>query len=196
GDTQVAEFSEPRDRLPENIRRDFAGRGLPIVLEARRQEMLLKRDFLDHVGFPSALSNVGWAKRPTPHWNRRGGHAPLCPPTEAFQILGLAVLIPEVKSAIADFDWRSIMRRLAASALALLMITATAPADDIVLRGMGSLHVGGRIVEIHGKPVREIVRVPGGPSAKLDPNGQYHVGQMYAQYFLPKNRNGKAPRLI
>ncbi len=88
------------------------------------------------------------------------------------------------------------MRRLATSALALLLITATASADDIVLRGMGSLHVGGRIVEIHGKPVRDIVRVPGGPSSKLDPNGQYQVEQMYAQYFLPKNRKGKVPLLM
>ncbi len=64
GDAQVGEFSEPRHRLAENVRRNFARRGLPIVLEARRQEMLLKRDFLDHLGFPSALlSNVGTIRR-------------------------------------------------------------------------------------------------------------------------------------
>ncbi len=67
------------------------------------------------------------------------------------------------------------MRRLATPALALLLTSAAAANDDIVLRGMGSLHVGGRIVELHGRPVREIVRVPGGPSCKLDPNGQYQV---------------------
>jgi len=88
------------------------------------------------------------------------------------------------------------MRRLATSALALLLTSAAASADDIVLRGMGSFHVGGRIVEIGGKPVRNIVRVPGGPSAKLDPNGQYQVEQMYAQYFLPKNRRGTVPLLM
>ena len=70
------------------------------------------------------------------------------------------------------------MHRLATSALALLLTTAPASADDIILRGMGSFHVGGRTVEIHGKPVRDIVRVPGGPSSKLDPNGQYQVEQM------------------
>ena len=68
--------------------------------------------------------------------------------------------------------------------------------DDIVLRGMGSFHVGGRIAEISGKPVREIVRQPGGPLTKLDPNGQYMVEQMYVQYFLPKNRKGKVPLLM
>ena len=61
---------------------------------------------------------------------------------------------------------------------------------------MGSFHVGGRIVEVNGKPVREIVRQPGGPLAKLDPNGQYMVEQMYVQYFLPKNRKGKLPLLM
>jgi pimeloyl-ACP methyl ester carboxylesterase len=85
---------------------------------------------------------------------------------------------------------------LAPSALALLLTSAAASADDIVLRGMGSLHVGGRIVELYGRPVREIVRVPGGPSSKLDPNGQYQVEQMYAQYFLPKNLKGKVPLLM
>jgi tripartite-type tricarboxylate transporter receptor subunit TctC len=88
------------------------------------------------------------------------------------------------------------MRQVAASALALLLTAATACADDIVLRGMGSLHVGGRIVEVHGKPIRDIVRVPGGPSSRLDPNGQYQVEQMYVQYFLPKDRKGKVPLLM
>src|SRR3954471_2820944 len=68
--------------------------------------------------------------------------------------------------------------------------------DDIVLRGMGSFHVGGRVAEGSGKPVREIVRQPGGPMTKLDPNGEYMVEQMYVQYFLPKNRKGKYPLLM
>src|SRR5262249_28267407 len=68
--------------------------------------------------------------------------------------------------------------------------------DDIVLRGMGSFHVGGRVAEVSGKPVREIVRIPGGPPSKLDPNGQFMVEQMYVQYFLPKHRKGKLPLLM
>jgi pimeloyl-ACP methyl ester carboxylesterase len=88
------------------------------------------------------------------------------------------------------------MRKPATFALALVLTTATACADDIVLRGMGSFHVGGRTAEVHGKPVRDIVRVPGGPSSKLDPNGDYQVEQMYVQYFLPKDRKGKVPLLM
>jgi pimeloyl-ACP methyl ester carboxylesterase len=91
------------------------------------------------------------------------------------------------------------MRGIAIAALGAAM-TMTAfeagASEDIVLRGMGSFHVGGRIVEVTGKPVREIVRQPGGPRTKLDPNGQYMVEQMYVQYFLPKNRKGKYPLLM
>jgi pimeloyl-ACP methyl ester carboxylesterase len=89
------------------------------------------------------------------------------------------------------------LRVLISLALACIALTTLALADeDIVLRGMGSFHVGGRIAEVSGKPTREIVRVPGGPPSKLDPNGQFMVEQMYVQYFLPQNRRGKLPLLM
>jgi hypothetical protein len=88
------------------------------------------------------------------------------------------------------------MRRVVL-ALAFGLAWSSAMAEEpLVLRGMGSFHVGGRIVEVSGKPVREIVRQPGGPVTKLDPNGQYMVEQMYVQYFLPQNRKGKLPLLM
>ena len=60
----------------------------------------------------------------------------------------------------------------------LLCVTVTpAIADPIVLRDMGSFHIGGRVVEISGRPVQQIVRVPGGPPSRLDPNGRYQVEQ-------------------
>src|SRR6202790_3908443 len=86
---------------------------------------------------------------------------------------------------------------LIATLLGLAVLpTLAAAEDDIVLRGMGSFHVGGRLAEVSGKPVRMIVRQPGGPLTKLDPNGQYMVEQMYVQYFLPKQRKGKLPLLM
>jgi hypothetical protein len=89
------------------------------------------------------------------------------------------------------------MRRLLiAAALALAALPARAAEDDIVLRGMGWFHVGGRIAEVSGRPVREIVRIPGGPPSKLDPNGEFMVEQMYVQYFLPRHRKGKLPLLM
>jgi pimeloyl-ACP methyl ester carboxylesterase len=84
---------------------------------------------------------------------------------------------------------------LGAVAASLTAIAALAD-DDIVLRGMGSFHIGGRIAEVSGKPVREIQRVPGGPTSKLDPNGEFMVEQMYVEYFLPRNRKGKYPLLM
>jgi hypothetical protein len=82
----------------------------------------------------------------------------------------------------------------------MILCCAAMPAltaeEDIVLRGMGSFHVGGRVAEVSGKAVRMIVRQPGGPQTKLDPNGQYMVEQMYVQYFLPRQRKGKLPLLM
>src|SRR5437764_3758637 len=62
--------------------------------------------------------------------------------------------------------------------------------EPILLRDMGSFHIGGRHIEVRGQPVKEIVFTPGGVPAKLDPNGVYQVEQMYAQYVLVQNRKG------
>src|SRR2546425_4425639 len=75
------------------------------------------------------------------------------------------------------------------------IISGCAPAP-IALRGMGSFHVGGRDVEISGRPVKEIVFTPGGVPAKVDPNGTYSVEAMYVQYFLPAERRGAVPLLM
>ena len=85
------------------------------------------------------------------------------------------------------------------SAFASALVMAAAPAvaaEPIALRDMGSFHIGGRIAEVSGKEVRMIVRQPGGPQTKYDPNGQFMVEQMYVQYFLPQNRKGKVPLLM
>ena len=79
------------------------------------------------------------------------------------------------------------------------MVAAFSPAlagEPITLREMGSFHVGGRVVEISGKPIKEVVFSAGGIPAKIDPNGLYQVEQMYVQYFLPQNRRGKYPLLM
>jgi len=68
--------------------------------------------------------------------------------------------------------------------------------QPIVLRDMGSFHVGGRVIEISGQPVKEVVFTPGGVPATVDPNGKYQVEQMYVQYFLPTVRKGKLPLLM
>lgn len=89
------------------------------------------------------------------------------------------------------------MRRLlTAFAFALAATPALAQSGPIALRDMGSFHIGGRIIEITGQPVKEVLFTPGGVPAKVDPNGRYQVEQMYVQYFLPQNKKGKLPLLL
>jgi len=79
--------------------------------------------------------------------------------------------------------------------LAVWIVSGCAQAP-IALRDVGSFHVGGRDVEISGRPVKEIVFTPGGVPAKVDPNGTYSVEAMYVQYFLPVERRGVVPLLM
>jgi hypothetical protein len=69
--------------------------------------------------------------------------------------------------------------------------TAAQGHDTIVLRQMGSFHVGGRLIEITGQPIKEVVFTPGGVPARMDPNGKYQVEQMYVQYFLPSTARAR-----
>ena len=88
-------------------------------------------------------------------------------------------------------------RFIFAIAAATLMSAGSAlAADPITLRDMGSFHVGGRLVTISGKPVKEVTFTPGGVPARVDPNGTYQVEQMYVQYFLPANEHGAYPLLM
>ena len=86
--------------------------------------------------------------------------------------------------------------RIFLTAILLAAATSAFAAEPIALRDMGSFHVGGRTVEISGKPVRELILGAGGVPAKIDPNGLYQVEAMYVQYFLPQNRKGKYPLLM
>src|SRR5436853_6585351 len=93
---------------------------------------------------------------------------------------------------------RGAMSRLAATSItAVLMASTPAGAEEaITLRDMGSFHVGGRLVEISGKPVKEVTFTPGGVPAKVDPNGGYEAEQLYVQYFLPANEKRASPLLL
>jgi tripartite-type tricarboxylate transporter receptor subunit TctC len=73
---------------------------------------------------------------------------------------------------------------------------AVAEQPSFALRDMGSFHIGGRLVEISGKPVRQLTFTPGGAPATVDPNGLYQVEQMYVQYFVPDPQRGTVPILM
>jgi pimeloyl-ACP methyl ester carboxylesterase len=100
--------------------------------------------------------------------------------------------------AVADREREGTMRRsIMVLALGLAAGSACAQSKEpILLREMGSFHIGGRAIEITGQPIKEVVFTPGGVPAKMDPNGKYQVEQMYVQYFLPQNRRGKLPLLL
>ena len=66
----------------------------------------------------------------------------------------------------------------------------------IALKAMGSFHVGGRLIEVSGQPVKELILAPGGVPARIDPNGKYQVEQMYVQYFIPQTERGAVPLLL
>src|SRR6266480_3934072 len=82
------------------------------------------------------------------------------------------------------------------SVLTVAAIISACTSAPYALRDMGSFHVGGRDVEVTGKPVKEVVFTPGGVPAKVDLNGTYAVEAMYVQYFLPQNRRGAVPLLM
>ena len=84
------------------------------------------------------------------------------------------------------------MRFLAALLLAPLMATA----QPVTLSDHGSFHVGGREVVVAGQPVRDVLFTPGGVPARVDPNGTYLMGGMYAQYMIPEPRRGGVPMLM
>lgn len=92
---------------------------------------------------------------------------------------------------------RDLMGAGATLAVAATGGTAAAQAKTpLSLADWGSFHVGGHLVEVSGKPVREVVFSPGGVPAKLDPNGTYMVGAMYVQYMVPADRHGSLPLLL
>ena len=69
-------------------------------------------------------------------------------------------------------------------------------APPITLEAMGSFHIGGRRVEVHGFPVVMQQLAPDGVPARFDPNGGYMVEQMYVQYFVPRPLRGTVPLLL
>src|SRR5262245_31851169 len=97
------------------------------------------------------------------------------------------------RSCVHPQQGRHPMRKLALTGFLLL---TSCSQDGIVLRDLGSFHIGGREVEISGKSIREVVLTPGGIPTRIDANGRYLVESMYVQYFLPAKRHGVVPLLL
>jgi pimeloyl-ACP methyl ester carboxylesterase len=66
----------------------------------------------------------------------------------------------------------------------------------ITLARWGSFHVGGHETRVAGEPPREVLFTPGSAPARLDPNGTYLVGGMYAQFMVPEPCRGAVPLML
>jgi pimeloyl-ACP methyl ester carboxylesterase len=87
------------------------------------------------------------------------------------------------------------MKRLLVAA-ALAAALPAAAQEPLLIREIGSLHVGGRVAEISGLPEREIVFSPGAPPLRVNPNGQFQVEQMYAQYVRLQAPRARHPLVL
>ncbi len=87
--------------------------------------------------------------------------------------------------------------------LALLPISAfaqqqAAGGGSYGVKEVGSFHIGGSQVTLSGLPPKEIVFTAGAAPFKIDPNGDFEVGQMYVQYVKldDASRKGRYPLLM
>ncbi|WP_431284752.1 alpha/beta fold hydrolase [Humitalea sp. 24SJ18S-53] len=88
------------------------------------------------------------------------------------------------------------MFRTILAALLIATPLAAQTTGPITLENFGSFHVGGRVVELSGRPVREYLPTVGGAPLRIDPNGGHVVGQMYAQFMVPSPQRGTAPLML
>ncbi|MBY0336486.1 MAG: esterase [Acetobacteraceae bacterium] len=73
---------------------------------------------------------------------------------------------------------------------------APAGAAPIQVASIGGLHFGGEVRTLSGLPVREVQTAAGGPIRRLDVNGDFLVGQMYAQYVKLANPRARHPLML
>lgn len=79
---------------------------------------------------------------------------------------------------------------------ALLCLGPALAQEPLAVREIGSLHIGGRIAAIEGLPPQEIVFSAGAPPVRINPNGQFQVEQMYAQYVRLAAPRARFPLLL
>ena len=75
-------------------------------------------------------------------------------------------------------------------------LAGVCPALAYDVESIGSFHIGGAPVRLEGLAPREIVIGPGTPPMKVDPNGDYHAGQMYVQHVKLKQPAARYPLLM
>ncbi len=66
----------------------------------------------------------------------------------------------------------------------------------VELADFGSFHVGGRRLQVSGRPAETLYISSSLPDFRWDPNGDYQVEQAYVQYFIPAKRRCPLPVLL
>jgi pimeloyl-ACP methyl ester carboxylesterase len=74
--------------------------------------------------------------------------------------------------------------------------TASVHAGVLRIKDIGSTHVGGRSVALHGLPLRQVTFSPGNPPVVVDPNGAFEIEQMYVQYVRLESPRARYPLLL
>jgi pimeloyl-ACP methyl ester carboxylesterase len=82
------------------------------------------------------------------------------------------------------------------SLAALLAVTFAGDVQAFDVKDIGSFHIGGQAVSLEGQPVKEIVFSPGMAPVKVDPNGDFHSGQMYVSYVRLQKPKARYPLLM
>ncbi len=93
---------------------------------------------------------------------------------------------------------RFVMALCLGACCALFTVSAAQAASSAPLqvKKVGGYYVGGKEVALTGLPVTEKSFVPGGPLRKVDPNGEFEVGQMYVQFVQLASPKAKYPLLL
>jgi pimeloyl-ACP methyl ester carboxylesterase len=73
---------------------------------------------------------------------------------------------------------------------------STGVSAEILVKEVGSFHVGGREAHIVGAPVKTIPLQAGAEAGKVDPNGEFEVEQMYVNYVKLAKPQSKYPMLL
>lgn len=68
--------------------------------------------------------------------------------------------------------------------------------SPVLVRDMGSFHVGGEMLSLQGMPLRERVSTNQGAIHPVDQNGEIIAGQMYVQYVKLERPTSKWPLLL
>jgi len=87
----------------------------------------------------------------------------------------------------------SSVQRLLATVLAVAY--SHAGFADMVVKEVGSFHIGGRQETLSACPRRHRVH-RGAPAIKVDPNGEFEVEQMYVQYVKLASPKARWPILL